>query len=108
MFDLNSYALNENIEGQLQKLEQIRKSYPDRNWVIVGHSDLSGDQFEGGVFHNIELSEKRAAAVAQWLATNTGFDAEKIEIQGAGSKFPILNVPGDIPVNRRVEIRLKC
>lgn len=108
MFDLNSYALNENIEGQLQKLEQIRKSYPDRSWVIVGHSDLSGDQFEGGVFHNIELSEKRAAAVAQWLATNTGFDAEKIEIQGAGSKFPILNVPGDIPVNRRVEIRLKC
>lgn len=108
MFEFNSSDLNPEVSRQLAKLEKLREKLPNRELVITGHADKVGAYTDQGIMHNIELSEQRAAAVAEWLATHTGWQLDQMEALGAGNKFPLIDKDGDEPVNRRVEVRLRC
>jgi outer membrane protein OmpA-like peptidoglycan-associated protein len=108
MFDLDSDQINPLAQAQLMKINRLRTYFPDRDFVITGHADKLGNDTSDGIFNNIKLSERRAAAVAVWLSENTLWGLENIEAQGAGSKFPIVDLPGEVALNRRVEIRLRC
>ena len=108
MFDLNSAEINPAVHSQLVRMDRVLKAFPDRQFLIVGHTDRTGQDTPDGVYFNVMLSEQRAAAVARWLADNTAWPLDRTEVRGAGGKFPILNVRGESALNRRVEIRLKC
>jgi outer membrane protein OmpA-like peptidoglycan-associated protein len=108
MFELNSATINRDVESQLMKLERLREKLPGRELRITGHADKVGADSPQGILRNVELSEQRAAAVAMWLTERTGWKLEDLEAVGAGSKFPLIDKGGDIPLNRRVEIRLRC
>ncbi len=108
MFELNSAIINRDVESQLMKLDKLRDKLPGRELRITGHADKVGADSPPGTLRNVELSEQRAAAVANWLIDRTGWKLEDLEAVGAGSKFPLIDKEGDVPLNRRVEIRLRC
>jgi outer membrane protein OmpA-like peptidoglycan-associated protein len=108
MFDFDSDRINPEVESQLLKMEKLKDALPGRELIITGHADKAGSSTPEGVIHNIDLSERRAAAVATWLSDRTRWAPELIEALGAGSKFPLIDKEGEVPVNRRVEIRLRC
>jgi OOP family OmpA-OmpF porin len=86
------------IETQREiAIEQLRRApYIE----VVGHTDDIGDDA-----YNQELSEQRAATVADYLVA-TGTEAEKIWTVGAGEREPIASnsTPEGRSQNRRVEV----
>lgn len=108
MFESNSADLSPWVTQKLAQMRLLRERFPDRVLVVTGHSDKSGDETPEGLMFNLALSEKRAEVVARWLVDHVGWPAERIEVQGVGARFPVIDLLGDIPINRRVEFRLKC
>jgi outer membrane protein OmpA-like peptidoglycan-associated protein len=70
---------------------------------VYGHTDATGD--EG---YNIDLSQRRALAVATYLNAQ-GVDSRRFHIQGYGEARPIATnaTPEGRAQNRRVEIQLR-
>lgn len=91
-------------EGKQQMEEYRAKIQPELAQayaaVIVGHTDSTGD-----LNHNLGLSERRAAAVRDYLIS-TGAPAQKIRIVGMGPKEPIAanDTKDGRAQNRRVEV----
>jgi len=88
---------------QLQKLATLIGRRPENGIIVTGHADKSGS-----VVGNIKLSERRAYALSNWLVENNVISAEKITVIGAGDLEPIVNIDSQLPVNRRVEVRINC
>jgi len=69
-----------------QKLDELAKSAQGANVervVLVGHADRIGSEE-----YNQELSEKRAQAVADYLAQK-GVDSSRLQVEGKGKSEPI-------------------
>ena len=66
---------------------------------IEGHTDS-----RGAAEYNRALSERRARAVAAWLVTFGGIDADRLDTAGYGESRPREPLAPDSAVNRRVEI----
>lgn len=109
-FAFDSSILDQYSEETLNDLKiALDKVEDNRRLVITGHSDSHGDETSQGFIHNIQLSERRATAVAEWLANNgSKFNQDAIDVRGVGSKFPLNNNNLLSPFNRRVEIQLTC
>jgi len=107
MFEHADHQIVPRAEAQLTKLDVLRSAIQDVKIVVIGHADRSGESTPDGVFHNIELSERRANSVSDWLIAH-GWRPDQIEARGVGSRFPLIDAPGDQPFNRRVEIKLRC
>lgn len=108
MFDLDQDIIKTSAEAGLRKLLDLMKEYPDRHLIVTGHTDSTGDDTPEGVVHNIDLSERRAMAVANWLTENGKINSEQIEVRGAGSKFPLTGMTDQFELNRRVEVKVGC
>ncbi|MCA2005609.1 MAG: OmpA family protein, partial [Ignavibacterium sp.] len=74
-------------------------SYPEIVVEIGGHTDLTGMYKK-----NIELSQKRANSVKDWLVRH-GIDAGRIIAKGYGPDKPIASndTPEGRQKNRRIE-----
>jgi outer membrane protein OmpA-like peptidoglycan-associated protein len=107
-FAHDSDQITPEFERQLEQLAKLRDQFPNRLLIVTGHSDRMGDETEAGVVHNLDLSRRRANSVAQWFATHSQWTLEQMQVEGIGSDAPLLDLPGDVPVNRRVEINLNC
>lgn len=66
-------------------------------FAIEGHTDASGMRDR-----NMELSQRRADAVADYLATQ-GVDRSRLTTKGYGPDRPIRGLPASAGANRRVE-----
>lgn len=90
-------------EGILKEVVALLKVNPQiLRLNIEGHADSRGaEEF------NVELSEKRAAAVQAWL-TQQGIETERLDVVGYGESKPLLNnaTPKGRSANRRVEFRI--
>ncbi len=86
---------------ELDNLLEMLRQYPTLKLTIEGHTDNIGD-----VAKNLELSEQRAQAVADYLIKN-GIDAERLTSAGFGGARPIApnETPSSRAKNRRVEFR---
>lgn len=77
------------------------QDHSDLSLTIEGHTDNTGNAEA-----NQTLSEKRAAAVKQYLITTYQIDASRLHSQGFGASKPA--APNDTPEgrqqNRRVEL----
>lgn len=101
-FDFDQWTLSSEGRKMLSEVaDQIRK---DKKWFylkIDGHTDSIGS-----LPYNMELSLKRAIAVATHLISREGIDASKIFIKGFGKSVPVADnatVDGR-KKNRRTEI----
>ena len=103
-FQTDSDIINENSYGLLDEVADIILKNPQIKLVeIQGHSDDRGNRE-----HNIELSQKRAESVRQYLINN-GVAADRLEAKGYGPSRPL--APNVINTgrakNRRVEFHIK-
>jgi outer membrane protein OmpA-like peptidoglycan-associated protein len=84
-FDFNRAALSPEVRAKIDAdvLPKLKDFAEIRYINVQGHSDLLGSPA-----YNQALSEKRAAAVRDYLVAQ-GADAEKIEIYGYGKTMPV-------------------
>jgi outer membrane protein OmpA-like peptidoglycan-associated protein len=101
-YDFNSWALLSESMIELKKITEFMNLNPTIKIEISGHTDSIGNQT-----YNIELSEKRAKSVVDYLIKNA-ISADRLNYKGYGSAQPIL--PNDTEEgrarNRRTELRI--
>jgi outer membrane protein OmpA-like peptidoglycan-associated protein len=72
-------------------------SLSSKKFVIEGHTDAQGSRAS-----NIDLSQRRAKAVADYL-TSLGVSPDRFEVRGFGFDKPLPGRSAAAPENRRVE-----
>jgi outer membrane protein OmpA-like peptidoglycan-associated protein len=85
-----------------RKLADVLTQNPNRTVLVEGFTDSTGTSA-----HNLELSQRRAAAVASAL-TGMGIGRERVAMRGYGEAYPVTgnDTAGNRQLNRRVEIVL--
>ncbi len=69
--------------------------------AVRGHANSVGENTATGRARNVLISKARAQAVYNVLA-DQGIDAEKMEVVVLSATEPVIGVPGDSGLNRRV------
>ncbi len=103
LFDTGKATFKKESLQTLASMNAIFKEYPKADFFIDGHTDSVGSDKS-----NQLLSERRAAAVKDWLIAN-GIDKDRLESRGFGESKPIDSnkTAGGRTNNRRVEVLLK-
>jgi outer membrane protein OmpA-like peptidoglycan-associated protein len=106
LFDYDSANLRDGATASLQKLGRLIQRNPQAVFRVEGHTDSFGSDD-----YNMDLSQRRAETVKDWLVQNMNIDANRILTRGYGKTR--LLVPGDRSVeeqqlNRRVEIVIRA
>ncbi|WP_432823740.1 OmpA family protein [Trichloromonas sp.] len=85
----------------LSKVQQAIGVFAQPDVVVEGHSDSTGLEAA-----NLELSQRRASAVRQYLVANRTLPAEKLKAVGFGSAKPLASnqTPEGRAVNRRIDL----
>ncbi|MEP0862133.1 MAG: OmpA family protein [Ignavibacterium sp.] len=98
-FETGKADITAESEFTLRKALTTLQSYPEIVVEISGHTDITGLYKK-----NIELSQKRANAVRDWLIRN-GIDPARIIAKGYGPDRPIASndTPEGRQKNRRIE-----
>jgi outer membrane protein OmpA-like peptidoglycan-associated protein len=102
-FAANSSALRPEFDATLLELTRTLKLYGSTYVDVLAHTDTTGS-----ADYNLALSQKRAAAVAAYLASH-GVARARIASRGLGESAPLYNPETDESqraANRRVEIRV--
>ena len=104
LFDTDSYALRSASRSTLTELAQNFRQYPDNRINVEGHTDNTGSDA-----HNQQLSENRAASVADYLI-DQGVASSKIVVYGFGEARPKSSndTAEGRQLNRRVEIHIRA
>lgn len=102
LFATDRAELNASGMATVRKLAEIMMQNPDRTVMVEGFTDSTGS-----AAHNKDLSERRAASVAQALVS-LGVPRERVGTRGYGEAFPVApnNTASNRQLNRRVEIVL--
>ncbi|MCY3712918.1 MAG: OmpA family protein [Gemmatimonadetes bacterium] len=87
----------------LEKLGEFLVLYPQTLVAVEGHTDATGAEDK-----NVTLSKSRADAVMQFLADQSGVEAERMTSSGLGSAQPIdsNNTRSGRERNRRIDVVL--
>lgn len=104
IFEFNKADLRESSKIGLMKLVLLIDKNPNLYCWIEGHTDLIG-----GEETNLQLSQRRAEAVKNYLVKSTGLNPERIITRGFGETQPLVTT-GDAAAqapNRRVEIKMR-
>ncbi len=101
-FNTNEYVLKSSANAVLDSVAKVAKEYNKTTLQILGYTDSTGNDSI-----NIPLSQKRAAAVSQYLQLR-GISASRISTAGMGAANPIASnsTAEGREQNRRVEIYL--
>lgn len=102
LFDVNKATLKEESKGQLERLATVLSKYEDTNILLEGHTDSTGPED-----YNLDLSIRRAQAVANYLAS-LGVNPTRFTVMGYGEAQPIATNETEEGrrLNRRVEIAI--
>jgi OmpA-OmpF porin, OOP family len=100
-FDFNKAEIKPDSAGTLGEIAKLLKANPTLKLYVVGHTDAVG-----AVAYNKDLSEKRAAAVVQWLVRQQGIAADRLVPAGVGPLAPVATNATEEgrAKNRRVEL----
>ena len=110
LFDFDKSDIRSEAEAALQRVVELIKQYPRSSVSIDGYTDGKGADA-----YNLRLSDKRAAAVKNWLVHQGGIDGKRIKTKGWGQVNPVApntnpdgsDNPAGRQKNRRVEITVK-
>ncbi|MDH3663759.1 MAG: OmpA family protein [Alphaproteobacteria bacterium] len=100
-FDLNKATLKPAFYSELNRIIATLNESPETQFEIVGHADSTGD-----ADYNQGLSERRAAAVADYFRQN-GVAADRFTTSGRGEMDPVASneTREGRAKNRRVDIQ---
>ncbi|MFN5415880.1 MAG: OmpA family protein, partial [Flavobacteriia bacterium] len=100
-FDKAKFELKPESYSELNRIIKIIKQHPELKIEISGHTDNDGVEI-----YNLDLSQRRAKAVFEYLITN-GVDSAKLTSIGYGVTKPITDNSTEQKKakNRRVELR---
>jgi OOP family OmpA-OmpF porin len=103
LFDFDKSILTEADVKELQKAVAFVKRYPGAKIRLDGYTDYIGTDA-----YNIKLSERRAAAVRDYLIKEAGVDSSKITAVGHGKADPVADnkTAEGRAQNRRVEVSI--
>ena len=103
VFGNGESKLTEGMYDDLDKVADFLLDNPDFKLRISGHTDSDGRED-----FNLELSQKRADAIKEYLIYFGNIDESRISAKGYGSSQPILKDHSDEAkkLNRRVEFEL--
>ncbi len=106
-FDINSNKLRPESKTELNDFVQVLNEYPELRIEIRAHTDSQGDSQ-----YNMELSERRAEAVVDYLVLK-GIYQSRLTFKGFGDTMPVNEcIKGEkcseekYQENRRVEFRI--
>lgn len=101
LFDTGSDRIRPESAPTLQQIGDMLRSHAELRLRIEGHTDDVGADAA-----NQQLSERRAAAVKQYLVERFGIAAARLESQGMGETHPVApnSTPEGRQQNRRVEL----
>jgi outer membrane protein OmpA-like peptidoglycan-associated protein len=99
LFATDRAELNANGMANVRKLAEIMMQNPDRTVMVEGFTDSTGS-----AAHNRDLSERRAASVAQALVS-LGVPRARVGMRGYGEAFPV--APNDTAANRQLNRRVE-
>ncbi len=102
LFNSGRSTFKKGVSETLDGIVKIMNEYPKANFVVEGHTDSTGSDSL-----NQKLSDKRAAAVVDYLVKN-GVDASRLTSKGYGEANPIdtNDTREGRANNRRVEINV--
>jgi len=102
LFDFDSDQLREASKENLDNLAKSLSKFGDSKLLLVGHTDDKGSDS-----YNLDLSRRRAAAVATYLMAH-GVPSARIATSGRGETEPIApnDTDADRQKNRRVEVAI--
>jgi len=100
-FDTGKAVVQAESGAALAEVEALLKKHSELQIFVVGHTDSVGE-----LDHNVDLSERRAAAVVELLVSKHNVDRSRLEPHGVGPLVPAsTNASEDgRAMNRRVEI----
>ena len=100
LFDTDQATLKPGAEVTLDRLAAFLAEHPERNLMVEGHTDSTGDKA-----YNMALSERRADAVRDALIARN-VQPVRIEAVGLGENYPLATNDSSAgrQLNRRVEI----
>lgn len=100
-FDTDSDRLKPESDATLAEIAKLMTARPDLRILVVGHTDN-----QGKLDYNMDLSRRRAAAVAAALTERHGIDAARLTPAGVGFLAPVASNrdEGGRALNRRVEL----
>ncbi|HEV8442583.1 MAG TPA: OmpA family protein [Steroidobacteraceae bacterium] len=100
LFDTGRADLKPGAERSIEQLTSFLNEHPERRVQVEGFTDSQGPND-----YNMELSQKRADAVAMAIIQR-GIDAQRVRAMGYGEEFPVASNKdsGSRQLNRRVEI----
>ena len=103
LFDTGKATFHKESIDILKSMTAIFKDYPEADFVIAGHTDSVGSTTS-----NQLLSERRAAAVRDYLISN-GINADRLTTVGFGESKPVdtNKTAAGRQNNRRTEVTLK-
>lgn len=84
LFDFNKAELRPEARPALLEAADVLKQYPDIRVEVQGHTDNVGSDE-----YNMELSVRRAQAVANFLIRECGIDASRLVVRGYGESRPV-------------------
>lgn len=101
LFDTGSDVIRPESTPTLKEIGEMLKQHSDLRLRIEGHTDDVGDDAA-----NLQLSEKRAAAVKAFIQQSYQIDASRLEAQGLGETMPAAanDTAEGRQQNRRVEL----
>jgi len=100
LFDTGRAELKPGATRPIEQIASFLSEHPERSVQVEGYTDS-----QGGDDYNLELSQKRADAVAMAIIQR-GVAAERVRALGYGEGFPKASntSDGSRQLNRRVEI----
>jgi outer membrane protein OmpA-like peptidoglycan-associated protein len=103
-FDTDSDRLKPESGAVLKEVAAGLQNNPNLKLEIDGYTDSVGD-----AAHNVDLSKRRAQAVASTLASQFGIEAPRLTVNGFGADKPIASndTSDGRATNRRVEFLKK-
>jgi outer membrane protein OmpA-like peptidoglycan-associated protein len=101
LFDFDKADIKAESRSQLAEMAKFLQSNPSVRAFIVGHTDN-----KGALDYNVDLSNRRAAAVARALTGDHAIDAKRIVARGSGPLAPVATnrTEDGRAKNRRVEL----
>ncbi len=100
-FDHDSYVVKPESEPAIEVIEKMLKANKNLNVYVVGHTDATGEPA-----YNLELSRKRAQAIADQLIKKYSISPKRLKAEGVGPLSPISTnrTEEGKALNRRVEL----
>ena len=103
LFAVDSANVGPILRGDLAAVSDSLQRFPNSRVIVYGHTDNTG-----GASHNLDLSQRRAQAVANILVNN-GVSSGRVRTVGRGEDQPVATnlTPAGRAQNRRVEIVIR-